>query len=351
MDLLGNTLQETVEAAKALGVSRHRAAAAYADFFRTDRCTEPWVEDCMPPIRTTTIDEETVKFTLSLGDGLETESVIIPMHRDGRVTRTLCVSSQIGCAMGCGFCETAQMGLLRSLTASEIVAQWHAARHRVDNPFDGGRGFPIKNIVFMGMGEPTDNLPAVLQSIRVLADHHGPAVPASRITVSTVGRTEGIRTLARFATARGFRKLNIAFSLNAPNDRIRGEIMPITRAEPIARILGALRDWPIQRSAAFCMEYVLIPGVNDAPEHCDETCALLKGILCSLNVIPYNPRRESPWRAPTEEEITAFVTRAIANGQFCKRRGTKGRNAMAACGQLGNANIRRRTFVPVRIAG
>jgi 23S rRNA (adenine2503-C2)-methyltransferase len=97
------------------------------------------------------------------------------------------------------------------------------------------------------------------------------------------------------------------------------------------------------------MEYVLIPGVNDAPEHCDEVCALLRGIKCSLNVIPYNPRRDSPWRAPTEAETAAFVSRAIANGQFCKRRGTKGRNAMAACGQLGNERIRRRRFVDLRV--
>jgi 23S rRNA (adenine2503-C2)-methyltransferase len=97
------------------------------------------------------------------------------------------------------------------------------------------------------------------------------------------------------------------------------------------------------------MEYVLIPGVNDAPEHCDEVCELLRDLKCSLNVIPYNPRRNSPWRAPTEDETAAFVARAVANGQFCKRRGTKGRNAMAACGQLGNENIRKRKFVDLRV--
>ena len=349
MHLLGNTLEETVAAAASLGVSRPRARAAHAAFFREAARTTPWIEDRDPEIGRTVVDHDTVKFTLKLPDGLETESVVIPMYRDERVTRTLCVSSQVGCAMGCGFCETAQMGLMRDLTAAEIVGQWFAARHLVDNPFDGGRGFPVKNIVFMGMGEPTDNIANVLQAIRVLADHHGPSVPTANITVSTVGRAAGVRELARFAEKPGFRKLNVAFSLNAPNDRIRSEIMPITRAEPVAGVLEALRAWPVHRNAVFCMEYVLIPGVNDAPEHCDEVCALLRDVRCSLNVIPYNPRRDSPWRAPTEEETAAFVARAIANGQFCKRRGTKGRAAMAACGQLGNERIRRRKFVDLRV--
>ena len=349
VDLLPNTLEDTAAAAQALEISRHRAREVHAAWFREGRIAAPWVEDRVAPIERTMVDHDTVKFTMRLPDGLETESVVIPMYRDERITRTLCVSSQVGCAMGCGFCETAQMGLMRNLTAGEIVAQWFAARHRVENPYDGGRGFHIKNIVFMGMGEPTDNIDNVLQAIRVLADHHGAGVPAANITVSTVGRAAGVRKLAAFAEQTGYRKLNIAFSLNAPNDRIRTEIMPITRAEPVSGVLAALKAWPVRRSAVFCMEYVLIPGVNDAPEHCDEVCELLRDLKCSLNVIPYNPRRNSPWRAPTEDETAAFVARAVANGQFCKRRGTKGRNAMAACGQLGNENIRKRKFVDLRV--
>ena len=348
MRLLAHTAAQTLDAAPIAGLRPEQALAAHAAFFRGGE-RAAWIEDSVPEPARTLVDGDTVKFTLPLHDGLETESVVIPMYRDDRVTRTLCVSSQVGCAMGCTFCETAQMGLMRNLTPAEIVQQWFVARHRVENPFDGGRGFPIKNIVFMGMGEPTDNIDAVLQAIRVLTDHRGAGVPAANITVSTVGRAEGVRRLAEFAERPGFRKLNIAFSLNAPNDALRATIMPITRAEPVSGVLEALRAWPVRRSAVFCMEYVLIPGVNDAPEHCDEVCALLRGIKCSLNVIPYNPRRDSPWRAPTEAETDAFVRRAIANGQFCKRRGTKGRTAMAACGQLGNERIRRRKFVDLRV--
>jgi 23S rRNA (adenine2503-C2)-methyltransferase len=112
--------------------------------------------------------------------------------------------------------------------------------------------------------------------------------------------------------------------------------------------VAAVREHP-RTAGPICVEYVLIPGVNDAPEHCDEVCDRLRGVRCSLNVIPYNPRRDSPWPAPSEDSVNAFVARAVANGQFCKRRGTKGRNAMAACGQLGSAAIRARKFVPMQV--
>lgn len=255
----------------------------------------------------------------------------------GLRTHTLCVSSQIGCAMGCTFCETAQMGLLRQLSVDEIVGQWFAARF--------ARGIDVKNIVFMGMGEPMDNLETVIHAIRILSDHNGPGIPPANITVSTVGRPDGIRRLGEFARQPGFRRLNLAVSINAPNDDIRRTIMPITRAHPLSELIEAMRNWPRRPNDVVCVEYVLIPGVNDAPEHADELADLLRSIRCTVNVIPYNPRRDSPWSAPTEESIQMFMARLRAQGQFTKRRGTKGRVAMAACGQLGNPNIRMRKFV------
>ncbi|MFO0873266.1 MAG: 23S rRNA (adenine(2503)-C(2))-methyltransferase RlmN [Phycisphaerales bacterium] len=351
--VLGLTSHEFVAAASARGVSRPAALAAYHAAFREGRTTLPWV--ALPAPRITAIQRdrteftgigpdavhETVKFALRHDDGLETESVIIPMRRARGVTRTLCVSSQVGCAMGCRFCETAQMGLLRNLSAAEIVGQWHAARHAVEE----GLGVPIKNIVFMGMGEPMDNLDAVLQAVRVLADRHGPEIAPSHITVSTVGRIDGIARLAAFIAEPGFHRLNLAVSINAPNDEIRSRIMPINRATPMGPLMDSLRAWPLRSSGAICVEYVLIPGVNDAPEHCDELCAYLRPLRCSLNVIPYNPRRESPWPAPTEQETTRFIERAALNGQFVKRRQTKGRDTFAACGQLGNPRVRRRRML------
>ncbi|XHC24341.1 MAG: 23S rRNA (adenine(2503)-C(2))-methyltransferase RlmN [Phycisphaerales bacterium] len=270
--------------------------------------------------------------------GLETESVVIPMAtRSGSRTYTLCVSSQVGCAMNCGFCETAQMGLIRSLEVGEIVQQWYAAKHYL--------GEEIKNIVFMGMGEPLDNPEAVLGTIGVLTDHHGPALAMRHITISTVGRLDGLAMLRERVQDHGWKQLNLAVSVNAPNEVIRSQIMPINRAMPLAKLVQMLEEWPLKSSKAICAEYVLIPGVNDQDEHADELSALLKNVRCCVNVIPYNPRRDSPWPAPEEESVERFLRRLESNGQFCKRRRTKGRDTMAACGQLGNEKIRGRRYV------
>lgn len=328
-----------------LGVAkRDRALAAYASFFREGPGEFP--EHSPVPSRVVTTDSPegaVTKFLLSVpgrepgGPALETESVIIPMRRRHTTTHTLCVSSQVGCAMGCTFCETAQMGLMRSLTAGEIVRQWYAARHSL--------GHSIKNIVFMGMGEPLDNLDEVLRAIRVLTDPFGPSIAMSGITISTVGRIDGLLRLREQVMRPGWRSLNLAVSINAPNNAVRGRIMPVNRAMPLEELIPILETWPRRKSGAICAEYVLIPGVNDAPEHAAELCGLLKGVRCCVNVIPYNPRRDSPWPAPTEEQVWAFLRELESRGQFCKRRRTKGRDTMAACGQLGNEQIRSRKFL------
>ena len=275
-------------------------------------------------------DGELVKFVQRTHDGLDTESVVVPMQRTRGIWRTLCISSQVGCARGCEFCETAQLGLVRSLTTSEIVGQVAAAQR----DFDG----TIRNIVFMGMGEPLDNYDHVLQAMRVFTDRHGLSFAQERITVSTVGRTDGIRKLA----ALGWRRLNLAVSLNAPNDEIRSRIMPTNRAEPMAKLRDALLAYPLRKCQFFMIEYVLIPGVNDAREHAHEVAEYLRPLKSMLNLIPYNPRRESPWRAPTRDEVQQFLKWVEEAGQGVKLRITKGRDQMAACGQLGNRALARR---------
>ena len=293
-------------------------------------------------------------------DTVEIESVLIPMigKKRGR-SYTLCVSSQVGCAMGCTFCQTAQMGLIRSLSTEEIVGQWFAARHIIERPDPDAE---IRNIVFMGMGEPMDNLDAVMGAIEVFTDRRGPGLAMSKITVSTVGRTDGIARLAQRIPDPGWHRLGLAISLNAPTDEIRSRIMPVNRAMPLAQLRAQLEAWPIFGGAHMCVEYVLIPGVNDQPEHVEQLAAFMQGSAYGgpaqprypgpplqglVNLIPYNPRDASPWPAPTEESVEAFMAALSATRVYVKRRRTKGRDQMAACGQLGNPQTRRTRSVPV----
>lgn len=287
---------------------------------------------------------------------LQTESVLIPMiGRQGRASYTLCVSSQVGCAMGCAFCETAQMGLIRSLRPAEIVSQWFAATHII--------GRPPKNVVFMGMGEPLDNLDNVLAAIEILKDHNGPAMAVSRITVSTVGRLDGLARLRERIHQPGWHRMGLAISVNAPNDEVRSRIMPVNRGMPMADLQRSLIEWPIYGGGKLCLEYVLIPGVNDHPDHARQLAEWVAPInrhyreatggatdRAMVNLIPYNPRRESPWPAPREEDVDRFLNLLLDSGLYAKRRRTKGRDLMGACGQLGSAAIRRRRVVDLSIA-
>jgi len=335
IDILSLTSGQFLEQAAARGIGARQALAVYRRTFRdSDPSPAAWIALPQQPVISSRREDRTIKFTQRLEDGLETEAVILARQcRSGRVRRSLCVSSQVGCALGCTFCETGQMGLRRNLGASEIIAQFLAARRDFHTP--------ITNVVFMGMGEPLDNLSAVIDAVRVLADRNGPAIAPARISISTAGRIAGIARLAEFVQEPGFRRLRLAVSLNAPNDDIRSRIMPINRVEPMARLMEALRGWPRRDRSRILIEYVLIPGVNDEPRHADALCAFLRPLRCTVNVVPYNPRRDSPWPAPGEDQVQRFVDRIIANRQFVKRRRTTGRSVMGACGQLGNRRLRR----------
>lgn len=363
-DPLSLTVDAYAAACKALGLPGGLSGAMerYRAFYRVGAATQKHFAASVPSVSRSQESESpegrVVKFCLPVppasgaGAALEAESVVIPMiGRKGRRTHTLCVSSQVGCAMGCGFCQTAQMGKLRDLSVREIVGQWWAARHLIGCE-------SIKNVVFMGMGEPTDNLDNVIEAIGVLTDRSGPNVPASKVTVSTVGSIEGMRRLAERVHAPGWHRLNLAVSLNAPNDEIRSSIMPVNRAAPMAKLREAIEAWPIYGSAKICFEYVLIPGVNDAPEHAVLVADYIRGrglyagrspLPGLLNVIPYNPRENSPWRAPEEEEVGRFLGWLLAADVYAKRRRTKGRDTMAACGQLGNLEHRRRPAPTVQL--
>ena len=269
----------------------------------------------------------TAKQVLRLADGLEVESVLLPM---GHGRHTLCVSSQVGCKMGCTFCETGRMGKLRDLDASEIVGQLLVARHV--------HGWPVRNLVFMGMGEALDNFHNVLQSLRVLTDPGGLAIAQERLTVCTVGRVDGIRHLADA----GFKRLNLSVSLNAPDDPLRDELMPVNRKTPLSKLQEALRGYRPRANFALGVNYCLLPGINDAREHATGVarfCAPLGRVM--VNVIPYNPGTAPLTRAPGDDEVDRFIGWLRDEGLPVRRRITKGRSVMAACGQLGNVELRR----------
>jgi 23S rRNA (adenine2503-C2)-methyltransferase len=270
----------------------------------------------------------TAKQVLRLHDGLEVESVLLPMGRD---RHTLCVSSQVGCKMGCTFCETGRMGKLRDLAASEILAQLLVARLV--------HGWPVRNLVFMGMGEALDNFEQVVQALRVLTDPGGLAIGHERLTVCTAGRVDGIAKLA----AAGFKRLNLSVSLNAPDDPLRSELMPVNRRTPLSELQRALVDYRPRRNFALGVNYCLLPGINDGREHAAGVarfCEPLGRVM--VNVIPYNPGNAPLTRAPSDDETDRFIGWLREEGLPVRRRITKGRSVMAACGQLGNVELRRK---------
>jgi 23S rRNA (adenine2503-C2)-methyltransferase len=263
--------------------------------------------------------EGVTKLVFRLADGLEIESVVVPMARH----MTLCISSQVGCRMGCRFCQTGQMGLVRHLEADEIVAQVYAVKVLM--------GLDVRNVVFMGMGEPLDNFDPVVRAIRVLADQRGLDIAHRHITVSTAGLIRGIERL----TALNWPRLRLAISLNAPNDALRDEIMPINRRFPMAQLKSALKRYPLARGNVLLAEYVLMKGKNDHPGYARQLSAYFEGLAVRLNLIPYNPGQNAPYRAPSPGDVARFQRALIEEGIFVRLRNPKGAAIRAACGQLG----------------
>lgn len=276
------------------------------------------------PAKTAVCSEnETYKFLLKLHDGYEVESVRIPM----KTQETLCVSSQVGCRMGCKFCETGRMGLLRNLTADEIVAQVFVARFLCH--------FAIRNVVFMGMGEPFDNYDEVKQAIRVLTDQNGLAFGMHRITVSTSGKVAEIYRLADDTQIAP----NLAVSLNAPNDDLRTRLMPHNRKDNMAAIRQAIAIYTEKTSRQVLVAYVLMKGINDSLSQADELLSFLEGLDVKVNLIPYNSQGISRFQTTDSEVVDAFAARLRHGGMRVLLRKTKGHSIMAACGQLSTKQI------------
>lgn len=266
----------------------------------------------------------TGKFLLKTEDNLEIESVLIPMQSGG----TLCVSSQIGCQMGCSFCETGRMGLLRNLTAADIIAQVFTARFTLR--------FSFRNIVFMGMGEPFDNYEKVMQAFRILTDPHGFGFGPGRITVSTSGCVEGIEKLMQETGPIP----NLAVSVNAPDNLLRNRLMPVNRKHDMQALYEVMDRFCKKTGKQIIIAYILLKEVNDSLAHADALAAYLKGLSVKINLIPYNPQSRDRYRPSDPPEKEAFIKRLREHGYFTLLRQTKGQKIMAACGQLGNLRLR-----------
>jgi len=274
----------------------------------------------------------TAKALIRLDDGQRVECVRIPVVR--RVPdpgpATLCVSTQVGCRMGCVFCESGRHGFVRDLRPEEIVGQYAAVRLTL--------GWDIGQIVFMGMGEPLDNFDGLAGALAVLLDESGPAFSQDDLTVCTIGLPEGIARLKGL----GLKRLNLSVSLNAPDNGLRGELMPAARSVSLASLAAALALYPQRRNFALAVNYCLIPGLNDGESAPEGIAAFLRAAAPSgraiVNLIPYNPGSSPIGRAPTEAEIEAFSRRLEAAGALVKLRSPRGRSLMAACGQLGRVD-------------
>ena len=261
----------------------------------------------------------TRKFLLAMADDRRVEAVFIP----DTPNMTFCVSSQVGCAMDCGFCLTGRMGFVRNLSAGEIVGQVRvlaAELGLLDAPF---------NVVLMGMGEPLHNYDAVMQAVRMLVDQHGFAMHPRRITLSTVGLVPAIQRLAREPVMP-----NLAISLHGTTDAQRSALVPINRKYPLDALIDACRQVPVRRRDRITFEYVLLREVNDSPADARRLVKLLADVRAKVNLIPLNPAPGIPFERPSDERVDRFARILADRGMTVSVRKSRGRDIRAACGQL-----------------
>jgi 23S rRNA (adenine2503-C2)-methyltransferase len=289
------------------------------------RLHEEFVFDALDPVRVLGSDDTTRKFLFRLADGALIESVLIPaspaLYGEATDRKTICVSTQVGCAYGCKFCASGLDGWARNLHAGEIVEQLM----RVEEL--GGE--KINNVVFMGMGEPLANLRNVLQAIAVINASWGLGIGARHITISTSGLAPQIRQLAEQPM-----QLRLAISLHGATDEVRQELMPINRKYPLAMLLEACAYYTARKKQRITFEYILIAGVNDRPEDAVCLARVARKVQAKINCIPYNAVEGLPWQRPSEARLEAFIAVLAAAHIPATMRREKGHDIAAACGQL-----------------
>ena len=275
----------------------------------------------------------TRKWLLRFSDGEEAESVHIPEEDRG----ALCVSSQVGCTLTCRFCHTGTQRLVRNLTAAEILGQVMLARDALGEWPSPPEGRLISNIVLMGMGEPLYNYDNVARALRIVMDGEGIAISRRRITLSTAGVAPLIRRCGEELN------VNLAISLHATNDELRDRLVPINKKHPIAELMDACRGYPrLSNARRITFEYVMLKGVNDSPADARALIRLIAGIPAKVNLIPFNPWPGAPFECASDEAIAAFSDIVFNAGYASPVRTPRGRDIMAACGQLKSDSVRKR---------
>ncbi len=275
--------------------------------------------NALSSVETLEASDGTKKYVFELHDGHLIESVLIP----DPPRRTLCISSQVGCALGCKFCLTGAGGLKRNLNTAEIVDQVCQVQKALGNQDR------ITNIVLMGMGEPLANYDSVLRAMQIMTDPNGLAFSHRRITLSTAGLAPQLYRLGKESP------VNLAISLHAPEDKLRDELMPINRTYPLSELMAACREYPLAPRKRITFEYVLLDGVNDGTAQARALVRLLNGVRAKINLIPFNPHPGSRFRRPSEERMLAFQE-VLQKAQLTAIiRQSRGADIGAACGQLG----------------
>jgi len=335
-----NLLEQTPEQLKAWfveqGLPGYRAAQVWRWVFGRRAATFDEMTDLPKSLRTELAEQCTLfttriakhriaedgteKLLLELADGQQTECVLL---RNERRYLTICISTQVGCAMECAFCASGLDGLVRNLSSAEIIEQMLQLQRLLTTEER------LSNIVVMGMGEPLANLDGLLPALRTATSPSGLGIGARKVTISTVGLPAGIRRLGEHN-----RQYHLAVSLHAPDDEVRGELIPANRKVGIEALLSAADDYFEITGRRITYEYVLLRGLNDQPEQARRLVALLKGRPAMVNLIPYNPVPDLPYDTPTLEVTTEFAEVLFNGGLNVRTRYRKGDRIDAACGQL-----------------
>jgi 23S rRNA (adenine2503-C2)-methyltransferase len=337
----GLTLDDWIEWAQSRGQSQFRAKQIVEWLYQ--KRAKTWEEmsnlpqalreelksgfslDRLPVVRLTGSKDTTRKFLFRLHDGRLVETVKIPanVHFDGGQSDriTLCVSSQVGCAYDCKFCASGLAGFTRNLEAGEIVGQVMAAEEE--------SGEPVRNLVFMGMGEPLANLTRLVKAITILNAPWGLNIGARHMTVSTSGLAPQIEKLADLPI-----QIRLAISLHGASDEVRDQIMPVNRKYPLARLFEALEVWHGKKKQKITFEFILIEGVNDSPAQASLLASRAKSLDAKVNLIPYNTVEGLPWKRPSEAKQESFLEILTRAGVVATLRREKGHDISAACGQL-----------------